>query len=518
MKKKLLLFTIAIAAMMLPQGAWAQAEDLTADVLYNLTSVGDGSVTGGTFETSGITKIAETAWTLDGTTPYITINLNKPLNAGDIIEISGKSNASDKYFRFYNSTTFGSSYGGAEIGIGTAESVKQVVVKEPSNAANTLIGKSTIYMNYSSSGNTGTINYIKVLKGTPDVISGTSKAWDFTQYTVNATATTYNMVHDQILFGKGVSVISMNDYKATSSSSTSTCTLLNVPGNSGNVENGKYIMFRVPAGKTIVSMDIVTNGTSGSKSLMYKIGNEDAETISMSNIKYPVNKTFDVYVSEDTPVYIYVGGTSNTFYFKNLSLTITPAPTININTIDYATFSSSLALDFTDSGAEAYIVKGESNGILTYEKVTKVKGETGLLLVGTAGSTCSPAVINPEEATDYSAGNLLKPTLTATTVGTTEGADYGKVWVLGNKSGAGFYKANNGRSLAVGKAYLYLDGGISAAREFFAFNFDDETTSIADVRDKMEDVRSEYFDLQGRRVLAPTKGLYIKNGKKYVIK
>jgi hypothetical protein len=52
-------------------------------------------------------------------------------------------------------------------------------------------------------------------------------------------------------------------------------------------------------------------------------------------------------------------------------------------------------------------------------------------------------------------------------------------------------------------------------------NFDEgETTGIIE----MEDVRSQkadvnaVFDLQGRRVAQPTKGLYIVNGKKIVIK
>lgn len=43
-------------------------------------------------------------------------------------------------------------------------------------------------------------------------------------------------------------------------------------------------------------------------------------------------------------------------------------------------------------------------------------------------------------------------------------------------------------------------------------------TGIQDVRAKMEDVRGEYFDLQGRKVAHPTRGLYIINGKKIVIK
>ena len=47
---------------------------------------------------------------------------------------------------------------------------------------------------------------------------------------------------------------------------------------------------------------------------------------------------------------------------------------------------------------------------------------------------------------------------------------------------------------------------------------DDETTGVNEVRGKMDEVRGDYFDLQGRKVAQPTKGLYIVNGKKVIIK
>ena len=49
-------------------------------------------------------------------------------------------------------------------------------------------------------------------------------------------------------------------------------------------------------------------------------------------------------------------------------------------------------------------------------------------------------------------------------------------------------------------------------------NFGDGTTGISDVRSKTEEVRGEYYDLQGRRVAQPTKGVFIMNGRKVVIK
>lgn len=51
-----------------------------------------------------------------------------------------------------------------------------------------------------------------------------------------------------------------------------------------------------------------------------------------------------------------------------------------------------------------------------------------------------------------------------------------------------------------------------------SFYFNDGTPSgIVDVRSNMEVDRGNYYDLQGRRIAQPTKGLYIVNGKKVVI-
>ena len=87
-------------------------------------------------------------------------------------------------------------------------------------------------------------------------------------------------------------------------------------------------------------------------------------------------------------------------------------------------------------------------------------------------------------------------------------------FVLNNGTqGVGFYKLKSGKTLGVGKAYLTYSG--SGAPSFLGF---DETTGMNNVRCKTEDVRGEYYNLNGQRVAQPTKGLYIVNGKKVVIK
>jgi len=83
----------------------------------------------------------------------------------------------------------------------------------------------------------------------------------------------------------------------------------------------------------------------------------------------------------------------------------------------------------------------------------------------------------------------------------------------------GFYKAANGRKVGANRCYLTATNvpGAAAARGL-EISFDDEVTGLNEVRGKKEEVRSDYFNLAGQRVAQPTKGLYIVNGKKVVIK
>ncbi|MBR6841593.1 MAG: BspA family leucine-rich repeat surface protein [Prevotella sp.] len=91
----------------------------------------------------------------------------------------------------------------------------------------------------------------------------------------------------------------------------------------------------------------------------------------------------------------------------------------------------------------------------------------------------------------------------------------GNAYVLNNgTAGIGFYKLSGSGTIDANKAYLTYDSK-AGTRAFFGL---DETTDVNEVRVKMEDERGEYYDLQGRRVAQPTKGLYIVNGKKVFIK
>ena len=124
-------------------------------------------------------------------------------------------------------------------------------------------------------------------------------------------------------------------------------------------------------------------------------------------------------------------------------------------------------------------------------------------------STSSSITLTPATTTETLEGNALQGTATAIT-------NPGNAYVLNKGAkGVGFYKLSSTGTIGANKAYLIYDGG-AGAREFFLF---DETTGIISVNGSglMVNGSDGCYDLQGRRVQNPVKGLYIVNGKKVFI-
>ena len=151
---------------------------------------------------------------------------------------------------------------------------------------------------------------------------------------------------------------------------------------------------------------------------------------------------------------------------------------------------------------------GGADGVLTKEAVTTtVPANTGLLLKGSAGTVNIPIVVS--SSTDVSANKL-----TGVTANTEIAAETG--YVLMASPSLGFYKNANAFTVGANTAYLPADFTASA-RGFFLLD-GSEATSINSVKSEEMKDKSEVYNLKGQRVSQPTKGLYIVNGKKYVIK
>ena len=84
----------------------------------------------------------------------------------------------------------------------------------------------------------------------------------------------------------------------------------------------------------------------------------------------------------------------------------------------------------------------------------------------------------------------------------------------------GFYKLNNTVTTIPGnKAFLVLTNAEAQAKGFVLEFEDGGTTGIETIENSKHSTEDGvYYDLQGRRVENPTRGVYIVNGKKVVIK
>jgi len=210
---------------------------------------------------------------------------------------------------------------------------------------------------------------------------------------------------------------------------------------------------------------------------------------------------YKVLVKADVLKYFGMPGVKNVDEISVVTIPLAPAKT-------YTTLTSKYALDFTsvNSDLEAYIATTISAGSVKMTQVNKVPAGTGLVLKATTpGTTVNVPVFDGTEAADVSANKMAGSATTTTAIAANGG------YIL--KDGV-FQPASEG-TLPAGKAYLNISAGAGAPS--LSLFFGDETTGINSV--KREEIRDKcYFNLAGQRVAQPSKGLYIVNGRKVVIK
>jgi len=178
---------------------------------------------------------------------------------------------------------------------------------------------------------------------------------------------------------------------------------------------------------------------------------------------------------------------------------------VTLNASGFASFASTNALDFSDdSEFSAWKVTGVTSTNITFTQIDgTVATGTGVILKGTASATVNIPVT--ATGTNISTTNKLVGITTATAVA----ADtyYGLSGDTFKKVGAG--------TVPAGKALLpasEIGAGVKVLNLVF-----DETTGISTLERVVID-NEAWYDLQGRRVAQPVKGIYIHNGKKVFIK
>ena len=199
-------------------------------------------------------------------------------------------------------------------------------------------------------------------------------------------------------------------------------------------------------------------------------------------------------------------------YWQFIKVTEVP---LTIDANDYTTLCLPFNVKLPEGSAvKAYYASQAAGDVLKLTEITGIiPANEGVILQNTNKSEVANInlTITAEEAT--LTDNKLKG-VTAKR----EGYDALSNYVLADKNGTtGFYKAKF-TAIAANKAYLPVANVQNAQGVMMAFSFGDEVTGIDNVN-AAAPAAKKYYDLQGRRVLYPAKGIFVtEDGQKVLFK
>ena len=193
-------------------------------------------------------------------------------------------------------------------------------------------------------------------------------------------------------------------------------------------------------------------------------------------------------------------------------------PEITLNTLNnknYATYYLPFAAKAPE-GVTAYAgTINNGNVQLTEYANGVIPANKGVVLVSDTKTTATFTLADASEVTEPEQTNELTGVLTETGLSSVENSD--QVRIFSKKDNvAGFYKPNSGiTSLAANKAYIMAPTNEGALVLNFAGG---EVTGINQATINATESNAPIYDLTGRRVAKAVKGIYVKNGKKFIVK
>lgn len=191
-------------------------------------------------------------------------------------------------------------------------------------------------------------------------------------------------------------------------------------------------------------------------------------------------------------------------------------PEITLNTLNdknYATYYLPFAAKAPE-GVTAYAgTINNGNVQLTEYANGVIPANKGVVLVSDTKTTATFTLADASGVTEQK--NDLTGVLTDTELSSVESFD--QVRIFSKKDNvAGFYKPNSGiTSLAANKAYIMAPTNNEALVLNFAGG---EVTGINQATINATEANAPIYDLTGRRVAKAVKGIYVKNGKKFIVK
>jgi hypothetical protein len=170
------------------------------------------------------------------------------------------------------------------------------------------------------------------------------------------------------------------------------------------------------------------------------------------------------------------------------------------------------ALDETQASALGtfYEPTAIASGTVTMTSVTKTEANVPYMLKA-KGTKVSAEMVEVKKPTGALTGTETR--FVGTYSGTTLSHTDTKQYYCFTTDGTFIHVETGDVHVKPFRAYIALDAALGRSLDI---DFGDGTTGIKNIKVGVED--NVYYDLQGRRVLYPKKGIYILNAKKVIIK
>ena len=248
---------------------------------------------------------------------------------------------------------------------------------------------------------------------------------------------------------------------------------------------------------------IVKTGISAGEYLYLTVQNTDGSTstVSLTSLTLSIENGQLVAANSETNETYTLSSLDKMYFAKS--------PEVTIPDIGWATLYSDCTLDLSASSVKAYTAQFGTSSV-TLTPITKIPARTGIVLCGTAAEYTLPV-------TAMTTGLTTTNDLSGTTTDL-EADDSGYYALTKNDDGTkvGFALVESGVTIPANKAF-YLSSTADAGIFYSIGDIDNEGTGIATLT-QTDDSEQAIYNLQGVRVKNASKGIYIINGKKVIIK
>ena len=198
---------------------------------------------------------------------------------------------------------------------------------------------------------------------------------------------------------------------------------------------------------------------------------------------------------------------------------------VYIGATGYATWGNNSGKDIESlpSGLTAYKASAGTTSV-TLTSLEKMRRGSGYVLKGTADTNYFLTYGGTSLDDSYKGGDMVAATADMASFAPTNGETGDALrnrYILGNDGGtAKFFTPSGTGTLKKGKAYLQTKKTLTPAASARGIDIiiEDGTTGISEMERMRNGENETFFDLQGRKVAQPIRGLYIVNGKKVIIK